>query len=68
MSSVQIRSSNDSMSAMLGFKSRSRDAQIGAVLAADADSLELASQLIKAALRGNSASISRPQRFAALCS
>jgi hypothetical protein len=46
-----------SFAEMMSLKSSSRDRQVDAVYAADR---------AKAALRGNSASIARPQRFSAL--
>lgn len=55
-----------SFAEMMSLKCSSRDRQVDAVYAADPQMLEMAAARAKAALRGNSASIARPQRFSAL--
>lgn len=55
-----------SFAEMMSLKSSSRDRQVDAVYAADPQMLEIAAARAKAALRGNSSSIARPQRFSAL--
>lgn len=60
------RSEDLSFAEMMSLKSSSRDRQVDAVYAADPQMLEMAAVRVKAVLRGNSASIARPQRFSAL--
>lgn len=59
-------SKNPSFAEMMSLKSSSRDRQVDAVYSASPEMLEMAAACAKAALRGNSASIARPQRFSAL--
>lgn len=66
MISGSQRSKDLSFAEMMSLKSSSRDRQVDAVYAADPQMLEMAAARAKAALRGNSASIARPQRFSAL--
>ena len=55
-----------SFAQMMSLKSSSRERQVDAVYAAAPQMLEMAAARAKAALRGSSASIVRPQRFSAL--
>ncbi|MCF9016926.1 hypothetical protein GIV21_02200 [Pseudomonas syringae] len=55
-----------SFAEMMSIKSSSRYRQVDAAYAADAKNLEIAAASVKAALRGKSESIARPQRFSAL--
>lgn len=66
MISIHQPSESLSVAEMMSLKSSSRDRQVDAVYAADAQNLEMAAARAKAALRGDSASIARPQRFSAL--
>ena len=61
-----LHSKDLSFAQIMSLKSSSRDRQVDAVYAADSQALERAAARAKAALRGNSASIARPQRFSAL--
>jgi hypothetical protein len=58
-------SKSSSVEEILEVKRRARDRQVGAVYAADQETLERTAEFIKAALRGN-APIPRPQRFSSL--
>jgi len=55
-----------SFAEVMSLKNRSRDRQVGAVCAAEPEALEMAAARAKTALRGNSKSFPRPQRFSAL--
>lgn len=66
MISGQQHSKDPSFAEMMSVKSSSRDRLVDAVYAADPQMLEISAARAKAALRGNSASIPRPQRFSAL--
>lgn len=65
MSNRNKRSGEASFYEILMIKRRARDRLVDAVYAADGESLEVAAEHIKAALRGNSP-IPRPQRFSCL--
>jgi len=65
MSDRSKRPVEASFDEILMIKRRARDRLVDAVYAADRESLELAAEYIKAALRGNSP-IPRPQRFSCL--
>jgi hypothetical protein len=66
MISSQQHSKDPSFAEMMSLKSSSRDRQVDAVYSADPQMLEMAAVSAKAALRGSSASLPRPQRFSAL--
>jgi hypothetical protein len=65
MSNRNKRSGEASFDEILMIKRRARDRLVDAVYVADGESLEVAAEHIKAALRGNSP-IPRPQRFSCL--
>lgn len=65
MSDRSKRPIEASFDEILMIKRRARDRLVDAVYAADRESLELAAEYVKAALRGNSP-IPRPQRFSCL--
>ncbi|MFA4834496.1 MAG: hypothetical protein WC749_00290 [Dehalococcoidia bacterium] len=66
MISGQKRPQDLNYSEIMSLKSSARDRVVDAVYASNSYNLERAAARVKSAWRGNSASIARPQRFAAM--
>ncbi|BCJ08177.1 hypothetical protein PRtIB026_A21460 [Pseudomonas sp. RtIB026] len=63
MNFANMQAQNLSFSNLVAFKDMAREQQVQAVYSADRNALDMAANSVKAAIKGNAASIARPRRF-----